>query len=56
MSIFTSQNRGMLIYSPEQSARLQYILEIIFGRMLGLEYRITHLDTEYLYEEGPKIN
>lgn len=56
MSIFTKEMQGMLIYSPEHSARLLYILEVIFGRLLGLPYRLTLLESEYIHEEGPKLN
>ena len=46
----------MLIYSPELSPRLNYILELILGQLLGISYRTTNIKEEFIYHEGPRLN
>lgn len=46
----------MLIYSPENNARLQYILDLIFNQLLGIPYQMTHLQQEFIHYEGPRLN
>ena len=46
----------MLIYSPELSPRFNYILELIFGKLLGISYRTTNIKEEIIHHEGPCLN
>jgi hypothetical protein len=46
----------MLIYCPELSPRLIYILKLILGDLLGIEYRTTSLFLEFKHHDGPKLN
>ncbi len=46
----------MLIYSPELSPRLNYILDIIFSRVLGISYQTTNLLQEFQNHSGPRLN
>jgi len=45
----------LLIYSPEISTRLEYVLDVIFRLHLDMPYRITSFEEEVKHEEGPKI-
>lgn len=45
----------MLVYCPELSPRLQYILDVILGKLLGIPYTLTNLEQEFIYHEGPKL-
>jgi hypothetical protein len=46
----------LLIYTPYQSLRLDYILKFIFGSLMGIEYRQTQDYNEYLLYIGPRIS
>jgi len=45
----------LLIYSPEISARLQYTVDLVFGKLLGLKYQITSMLNELENFEGPRL-
>lgn len=45
----------MLIYTKYNSSRLQYILQELFVRRLGITYELTHSEQEVLACTGPKI-
>lgn len=46
----------ILIYSPDQSERLFYILDFILGRVLRLSWAITDNKSDFLSHQGLKIN
>ncbi|HNQ62152.1 MAG TPA: polysaccharide deacetylase family protein [Bacteroidia bacterium] len=46
----------ILIYSPASSARLQYILDVIFQDFLGISYSFTSDAGKFNFHAGPKIN
>lgn len=46
----------MLIYCPESSARLQYIVDLLLSKLLGIEYQLTSFPGEFIQFEGPKLN
>lgn len=46
----------MLIYCPELSPRLNYILKLLLGDLMGIEYSTTNIKNEFLFFEGPKLN
>jgi hypothetical protein len=46
----------LLIYSSKKSSRLDFILEFIFGDILGVEYRLTCSFEEFNQYNGPRIN
>lgn len=46
----------ILIYSPYQSARLDYILKFIFGSLMGTDYRLTNNLNEYKSYSGPRLS
>jgi len=46
----------MLIYSPVNSPRLRYTLEVLFKGLLGLKYTLTDDLLFYQAENGPKIH
>lgn len=49
-------NEPVLIYTEKFSTRLSYIVEVLFGSLLGLPYQITR-DKKYFKESGaPRIN
>ena len=45
----------LLIYSPESSNRLEYIFELIFRDILGVDMQITASRESYLDYNGPRI-
>ncbi len=45
----------MLIYTKYNSPRLQYILQELFVRRLGMNYELTHNKQEAIAYNGPKI-
>ncbi len=46
----------LLIYSHQDSNRLQYTLKTLFGNILGVEYSHTTHKDEFLRYQGPKLN
>jgi hypothetical protein len=46
----------LLIYSPSVSRRLEYITELLFADICGVEVRLTSHYDEYETFRGPKIN
>ncbi len=48
--------KKLLIYSPKQSNRLSYILEVILSNMLALEWQVTSEQEAYITYLGPKLN
>jgi len=46
----------MLVYCPELSPRLRYILELLLGDLLGIPYSTTNLENEFIHFDGPKLN
>ncbi|MEA1877711.1 MAG: polysaccharide deacetylase family protein [Bacteroidota bacterium] len=46
----------MLVYCPELSPRLKYILELLLSDLLGIKYTTTNLEDEFIHFEGPKLN
>lgn len=46
----------MLIYCPELSSRLKYVLQLLLQDLLGIEYRATDLPDEFIHFDGPKIS
>lgn len=51
-----NQRPDILIYSPDQSERLLYILDFILGRVLRLSWAITNNKSDFLSHQGLKIN
>ena len=47
---------SLLIYSPKSSPRLEYILEFLFGTIIGCQYKVTHELEEFTNAQGAKIN
>ncbi len=45
----------MLVYSPKPSFRLNYILNLLFKELLGINYSITQLKDEFILYQGPKL-
>lgn len=45
-----------LVYSPQESPRLQYILDLIFHSLLGIDYSITSSISTFKNFKGPKLN
>ena len=45
----------LLIYSPESTNRLEYIFELIFKDILGVDMQITASRESYLDYKGPRI-
>ena len=46
----------MLIYSPDKSPRLKYVLDFIFRDVYKIDYRISKVKEEVISHNGPKIN
>jgi hypothetical protein len=46
----------LLLYSDIKSSRLEYIADVIFSQLLGINVSITDNQAEYLQFEGPSIN
>ena len=46
----------LLLYSDIKSPRLEYIADVIFSQLLGINVSITDNQSEYLQFEGPSIN
>lgn len=46
----------MLVYCPELSPRLKFILELLLSDLLGINYTTTNLENEFIHFEGPKLN
>jgi len=46
----------MLVYCPELSPRLNYILELLLSDLLGISYTTTNLEDEFIHYDGPKLN
>jgi len=45
----------ILIYTPQSSRRLSYVLEIFFQRIVSIAYRQTEQEEEFQQYTGPKI-
>jgi hypothetical protein len=45
----------LLIHTPDITNRLQYIVDLILGELLGLEFRLTTSWNELTAYEGPKL-
>ncbi|MCY7410677.1 MAG: polysaccharide deacetylase family protein [Chitinophagales bacterium] len=46
----------LLIYSPKDSARLQYVLQLFFNELIKTEYHFTTDQNEFLSSPLPKLN
>jgi len=46
----------LLVYTTHINNRINYTFDLIFRELLGVDYKITTNDEEFVYEEGPKIN
>lgn len=46
----------MLVYCPELSPRLKFILELLLSDLLGISYTTTNLENEFIHFEGSKLN
>lgn len=46
----------LLIYSTTSTARLRYIIELMIGELIGLEYEITTDSERFIFHTGPKLN
>lgn len=46
----------LLLYTPADSPRLQFVLQWIFGERLRLDWRLTHDAAGWLHYEGPRIS
>jgi len=46
----------MLIYCPELSSRLKYVLQLLLKDLLGINYKVTDLPDEFIHFDGPKIS
>ncbi|HYV91569.1 MAG TPA: polysaccharide deacetylase family protein [Chitinophagales bacterium] len=46
----------LLIYSPQSSPRLEYVLQLFFAELIQTEYRITNDAKEFQSYEGVKLN
>lgn len=51
-----SYQTTLLIYTPEVTSRVEYVFELIFIKILGIEYVLTTQLDEFLRSELPKIN
>jgi hypothetical protein len=47
---------GVIIYTDTINQRIEYVLHIVFNRVLGIEYRLTDSRSEFAGYRGPKIN
>jgi len=45
----------LLIFTHKRTNRIKYILKLIIGKILGIEYALTEDKEEYLLYEGPKF-
>lgn len=48
--------KQLLIYSPRDSPRLQYTLQLLFGQLLGVAYEFTVEVQQYTAFDGPKLS
>lgn len=46
----------VLVYSPKNSYRLVYIMDLLLKELLGLSYRITKDEQEFLLHQGAKFS
>ena len=46
----------ILVYSHKRSNRLEYILSLLLGRLLGAEWKLTHTKDDFSGYGGPKIS
>ncbi len=46
----------LLIYSPKDSARLQYVLQLFFNELIKTEFQFTTDQNEFLLSPLPKLN
>lgn len=48
--------KQLLIYSPRDSPRLQYTLQLVFRQLLGVAYEFTIEEQQYSAFDGPKLS
>jgi hypothetical protein len=46
----------LLIYTPINTKRLNYILKFFFGQLIGCDFKVTTVFSEYSDYSGPRIN
>src|SRR5437762_11718370 len=46
----------LLIYSPQSSSRLEYVLQLFFDELIQTNYRLTINEQEFELYRGPKLN
>jgi len=46
----------ILIYCPEENARVTWTFDLVFNQLLGLEYRLTTFSDELIHSDGPRLN
>lgn len=46
----------LIIYSPNITSRLKYVLKIVFHEIYQIDYQLTHQRENYLSSEATKIN
>src|SRR6266446_1744644 len=49
-------SKMLLIFSPQSSPRLEYVMQLFFAELIQTEYRITHDEKEFQSFEGAKLN
>lgn len=46
----------LLIYTPKINNRIKYVFDVIFSKLLSVEYHITNKTSEFNNNDGPKLN
>ena len=46
----------LLIYTTTSTPRLRYIIELIIGDLIGVDYELTHDVEKFTFYTGPKLN
>ncbi len=49
-------DNGILIYTPQLTSRISYVLKYVFNGIFGIKYRVTHSVDAYLRYGGRKLN
>lgn len=52
----SNPQESLLIYTPRATPRLEYIFRFIFSRILGLDYQVTHIKSDFLRSAKPVLN
>ncbi|HNP48658.1 MAG TPA: polysaccharide deacetylase family protein [Bacteroidia bacterium] len=46
----------LLIYTPASGPRLRYTFDLVFRELMGIDYKITHSQDEFIFHTGAKLN